>query len=30
MECLLNPQAWVALATLTSLEIVLGIDNMEI
>ena len=28
MEWLLDPQAWVALATLTALEIVLGIDNI--
>jgi len=27
-EWLLNPEAWVALATLTALEIVLGIDNI--
>jgi predicted tellurium resistance membrane protein TerC len=28
MEWLLNPQAWIALVTLTALEIVLGIDNI--
>jgi len=28
MEWLLDPQAWLALATLTALEIVLGIDNI--
>ncbi len=28
MEALLDPQAWIALATLTALEIVLGIDNI--
>ena len=28
MEWMLDPQAWVALATLTALEIVLGIDNI--
>jgi len=28
MEWLFEPQAWVALATLTALEIVLGIDNI--
>ena len=28
MEWLSNPQAWVALLTLTALEIVLGIDNI--
>ena len=28
MEWLLDPQAWVALATLTALETVLGIDNV--
>ncbi len=28
MEWLLDPQAWVALATLTMLEIVLGVDNI--
>ena len=28
MEWISNPQAWVALATLTALEIVLGIDNI--
>jgi predicted tellurium resistance membrane protein TerC len=28
MEWLLEPQAWVALVTLTALEIVLGIDNI--
>jgi predicted tellurium resistance membrane protein TerC len=28
MEWLLDPQAWIALATLTALEIVLGIDNV--
>jgi len=28
MELLLNPETWVALATLTTLEIVLGIDNV--
>ena len=28
MEWLLDPQAWIALATLTALEIVLGIDNI--
>ena len=28
MEWLTDPQVWVALATLTALEIVLGIDNI--
>jgi predicted tellurium resistance membrane protein TerC len=28
MELLTNPQAWIALATLTGLELVLGIDNI--
>src|SRR3954469_7992541 len=28
MELLANPQAWIALATLTALEIVLGVDNI--
>lgn len=28
MEWLIDPQAWIALATLTALEIVLGIDNI--
>ncbi len=28
MDWLLNPETWVALATLTALEIVLGIDNI--
>jgi len=28
MEWIAQPQAWVALATLTALEIVLGIDNI--
>ena len=28
MEWLMDPSAWVALATLTALEIVLGIDNI--
>ena len=28
MEVFLNPDAWVALVTLTFLEIVLGIDNI--
>jgi predicted tellurium resistance membrane protein TerC len=28
MELLTNPEAWLALATLTALEIVLGIDNI--
>jgi predicted tellurium resistance membrane protein TerC len=28
MEWLLDPQAWIALATLTVLEIVLGVDNI--
>ena len=28
MEWMLEPQAWIALATLTALEIVLGIDNI--
>ncbi len=28
MEWMTNPQAWIALATLTALEIVLGIDNI--
>ena len=27
MEWLADPQAWVALATLTALEIVIGIDD---
>ena len=28
LEWIANPEAWVALITLTSLEIVLGIDNI--
>ena len=28
MDWLTNPEAWIALATLTALEIVLGIDNI--
>ncbi len=28
MEWMLDPQAWIALATLTALEIILGIDNI--
>src|SRR4029450_1533731 len=28
MECLFDPQIWVALVTLTVLEVVLGIDNV--
>lgn len=28
METLLNPEVWIALATLTALELVLGIDNI--
>jgi predicted tellurium resistance membrane protein TerC len=28
MELLTNPQAWIAFATLTMLELVLGIDNI--
>jgi predicted tellurium resistance membrane protein TerC len=28
MEVLLNPEVWIALATLTALELVLGIDNI--
>ena len=28
MEWMLDPQAWIALLTLTALEIVLGIDNI--
>ena len=28
MEWLTDPQAWIALVTLTALEIVLGIDNI--
>lgn len=28
LELLLDPQAWISLATLTALEIVLGIDNL--
>ncbi len=28
MELLANPQAWIAFATLTALELVLGIDNI--
>jgi predicted tellurium resistance membrane protein TerC len=28
MELLIDPQAWIALATLTALEIVLGVDNI--
>ena len=28
MEIFLNPDAWIALLTLTFLEIVLGIDNI--
>ena len=28
MEVFLNPDAWIALVTLTFLEIVLGIDNI--
>ncbi|HHH28888.1 MAG TPA: TerC family protein, partial [Polyangiaceae bacterium] len=27
-ELLTNPETWIALATLTMLEIVLGIDNL--
>ena len=29
MEWLTQPEAWIALATLTALEIVLGIDNIQ-
>ena len=29
MEWITDPQAWIALATLTALEIVLGIDSQE-
>ncbi|HVP78875.1 MAG TPA: TerC family protein, partial [Thermodesulfobacteriota bacterium] len=28
MDWILDPQVWIALATLTGLEIVLGIDNI--
>src|SRR3979409_762901 len=28
MECMADPHAWVALATLAALEIVLGVDNI--
>jgi len=28
MELLSNPQVWIAFATLTALELVLGIDNI--
>ena len=28
MELLLSPEAWIAFATLTALELVLGIDNV--
>jgi predicted tellurium resistance membrane protein TerC len=28
MDWIFDPQAWIALATLTALEIVLGIDNI--
>ena len=28
MEQLANPETWIALATLTALELVLGIDNI--
>ena len=28
MELLVDPQAWIALATLAALEIVLGVDNI--
>ena len=28
MDWLLEPQAWIALATLTALELVLGVDNI--
>ena len=28
IELLSNPQAWIAFATLTALELVLGIDNI--
>ncbi|MEN8168069.1 MAG: TerC family protein, partial [Pseudomonadota bacterium] len=28
IDWIADPQAWVALATLTALEIVLGIDNI--
>ena len=28
MEWMLNPEIWVALVSLTSLEIVLGVDNV--
>ena len=28
MDWLTDPQAWIALATLTALEIVLGVDNI--
>ena len=28
LELLTDPQAWIALATLTALELVLGIDNL--
>ncbi|HEY4555344.1 MAG TPA: TerC family protein, partial [Lysobacter sp.] len=28
MESLANPEIWIALATLTALELVLGIDNI--
>lgn len=30
LELLTDPHAWAALVTLTVLEIVLGIDNLEI
>ena len=28
MECLIDPQVWAGLLTLTALEVVLGIDNL--
>ncbi|MEK6630683.1 MAG: hypothetical protein AABY89_08100, partial [Acidobacteriota bacterium] len=28
MDWLTNPQTWIALITLTSLEVVLGVDNV--
>ena len=28
MEALYSPETWIALATLTALELVLGIDNI--
>ncbi len=28
MDWLANPESWIALATLTALEIVLGVDNI--